>query len=487
MIAGLAAVTPSVMPAKRGQVSVDDRPNIVVLQTDDQTADSLRFMPEVRRLLEKQGTTFTRYFASYPLCCPSRATYFSGQYAHNHGVEYNTAPTGGFYAFRHIKTTFPVALRRAGYRTIHIGKYLNGYGRRNPKQVPPGWSDWEGSVDPFTYRYYDFVLNVNGRLRRFGPRAYQTNVYSQLAVEKIRSAARRHQPLFLDVAFLAPHAVDRETSGLDPEDQEAVGKPHTRHGIRYPVPAPRDFGKFVHARLPDRPAFDEAHVSDKPPNIRARPRFTPTEVTDIRRNYRFRLETLAAVDRAVRRIVHVLRATNQLDRTDILFLSDNGFFHGEHRVPYGKYLPYEPSARVPLVVRGPGIASDVRTDALTSNVDLAPTILDLAGTKPLRRQDGHSLLPLLRDPHHAPPADAVLLESGPNVVGAPVYHAVRTARYKLVEYRDGARELYDLKHDPYELTNRAGDRAFRAVERRLHHRLARLRACKGRACRRADS
>jgi arylsulfatase A-like enzyme len=303
-----------------------------------------------------------------------------------------------------------------------------------------------------------------------------------MAVAKIGREAAKPGPFYLDLAFLAPHAVERETSGLDPIDEKAVGMPRLRHGIRYPVPPPRDQGRFAGEPLPDRPAFDESDVSDKPSNIRARQLFSPQEINEIKTNYRRRLETLPAVDRGVAKIVAALNATKQLDNTVIVFVSDNGFFHGEHRIPYGKYLPYDPSIRVPLIIRGPGIASDATSSALVENVDLPATILRIAGAKPLRKLDGRSLVPLLADPTASWSRHAALVESGPNNVGAPVYAGLRTERYLYVEYTDGQRELYDLKHDPYELRNVAGTRRMRSVRTKLAKQLAKARTCKGGAC-----
>ncbi|HZP29256.1 MAG TPA: sulfatase [Acidimicrobiia bacterium] len=464
--------------------AAEARPNIVVLMTDDQTLESMRVLPKVRSLLGDHGVTFADFFANYPLCCPSRTTYFTGQYAHNHHVLYNRGSTGGFRSFRGQGTTMPVALQRAGYHTIHIGKFLNGYGKgaapaRAP--VPPGWDDWNASVDPSTYRYYGYVLNENGRPHRYTHR-YQTDEYADLAVAKIRQEAAGDDPFFLDVAFLAPHAVERETSGLDAVDEAAVGYPHRRHGIRYPVPAPKYRHRFRRAALPAGPAFDQADVSKMPQNIRDRPRFARSEIADIRTDYRRRLATLLSVDDAVERIVGALRDTGLLDRTVIFFMSDNGYFHGEHRIPFGKYLPYEPSIRVPLVVRGPSIASGVTTDALASNVDIAPTILELAGATPLRPPDGRSLVPVLHDPTGATVHREILLESGRNDVGAPVYHGIRTARWKYVVYDDGDRELYDLATDPAEVHNLAGERVVEGVEARLAAKLASVEACAAAAC-----
>jgi N-acetylglucosamine-6-sulfatase len=478
----LFAVGVSGSTSATAERATSTRPNIVVIMTDDQTVESLRVMPQVRSLLEQHGVTFSTNIASYPLCCPARTTYYTGQYAHNHHVEYNVGPTGGYHVFHHKKTTVPVALENAGYRTIHIGKYLNGYGRKNPTVVPPGWTDWNGSIDPSTYRYYGFTLNENGQLRTFGLHDYQTDVYTRMAVAKIRREAAKPGPFYLDLAFLAPHAVQRETSGLDPVDEAAVGMPRLRHGIRFPVPPPRDQGRFAGEPLPDRPAFDENDVSDKPSNIQNRPLFPPQEINEIKTNYRRRLETLPAVDRGVAKIIGVLNATKQMDNTVVAFVSDNGFFHGEHRIPYGKYLPYDPSIRVPLIIRGPGFAENETTSALVENVDLPATILGLAGAKPLRKLDGRSLLPLLEDPTGDWPRNAALVESGLNNAGAPVYAGLRTQRYLYVEYTDGQRELYDLKDDPYELRNIAGTRAVRSVQAKLSKQLAKARTCKGKAC-----
>ena len=474
-------VISTVPPAARADTR-SRRPNIVVLMTDDQTTESLRFMPNVRRLLIDHGATFDNHFASYPLCCPARATYFTGQYSHNHHVTYNDGFTGGYHAFHGRRRVVPAALQRAGYTTIHIGKYLNGYGLLHPRAVPPGWDDWQGLVDPSTYRYYGFTLNQNGRLHTFGPRDYQTDVEARLAALAIHREARRGKPFFLDVAFLAPHAVERETSGLDPLDQRAVGDPVHRHGIRYPVPERRDRGRFDNVPLPNEPAFDEVDVSDKPLGIQGRSMFTPAEWTEIVHDYHLRLETLQSVDRAVVRVVHALTETHHLRDTYVVLVSDNGYFHGEHRIPFGKYLPYEPSIRVPLVVRGPHVREGVRRQDLTIDADLPATILELAGAHPPRPLDGRSLVPLLRGERPPRPRHEVLLETGANEVGAPVYSGIRTRRYKYVQYEDGERELYDLRRDPYELVNVAGSARMRRIERRLAARLAKVRDCRARSC-----
>ncbi len=472
--------TQKAKPATTGATSTTGtpqrRPNIIMLMTDDQTLEAMRVLPKVKRLLADEGTTFTHSFASYPLCCPSRATYLTGQYAHNHGVLFNSPPYGGFQEFHNQSTTLPVALQQAGYRTIHIGKYLNGYGRENATEVPPGWSDWHASVDPSTYTYFGYTLNNNGKLHKYGHRArdYQTDVYAGKAEAAIKDAAHRKEPFFLNVAFTAPHGAVAETDGCKLGFGCAT--------IPTPTPAPRYEHKFDHERLPRPPSFDEKDMSDKPAIMQRHRVFYIKTAEQITNNYRRELDSLQSVDDAVERVVKALRDTKQLDNTVIMFTSDNGFFHGEQRISFGKFLVYEPSVRVPLVIRGPGLGRGLSNDTLVANIDLAPTILELAQATPLRQMDGRSLVPLMNG-SEARFDRSILLESGPGGGPfSPVYHAVRTPRYVYVEYDTGDRELYDLQADPYELDNRVADPAMAQVELDLAVQLGRLKSCAGPSC-----
>ncbi len=472
------------------------RPNVLVLMTDDQTMESMKVLPRVRHLIGDAGVTFTNSFASYPLCCPSRSTFLTGQYAHNHGVRGNRPPFGGYGRFRGADRTVPVALQRAGYRTIHIGKYLNGYGRDVPATVPPGWTDWRGSIDPSTYRYWNYTLNVNGKRRTYGTADadYQTDVYAGLADGVIRREARIGGPFYLSVAFLAPHSgLGRNGTGSNGQAEEDAagntGQPLTQRqrrqrrrvaAIGLPAPAPRHAGAFAGVPLPRPPSFDEADMSDKPAVFRAQPRFTPAVTNRIARSWRARRATLLAVDDAVRRIHEALRVSGQLRNTVIVFTSDNGFFHGEHRRPNGKVLVYEPSVRVPLLLAGPGIPRGQRRGALVANVDLAATILDAARARPPRRLDGRSLLPIARNARLRTHRD-LLLETGAGAARAN-YSAVRTPRFKYVEYSTGEQELYDLVRDPFELRSRHRDPAYAKIRAELRRRLRVLQRCAGRSC-----
>jgi N-acetylglucosamine-6-sulfatase len=422
-----------------------------VVMTDDQDVRSMRVMSTVKRQLAGRGTTFEDFFATFPLCCPSRVTYFTGQYAHNHGVVANSGPNGGYQAFDDAGTLAP-QMKRAGYSTAYIGKYLNGYGGRgsSPREVPRGWTDWRGLVDGGYYRYQ---LNENGQIRSYGdsPSDYQTDVLADKAGSFIRRAARRARPFFLTLATQAPHTAAREA----------------------PPPAPRHRGRFRDAPLPTPPSFNERDVSDKPSFVRRRGLIDGELRQRLTKRYRGRLGSLLAVDDAVEKIVGQLRRSGEYRDTVIIYTSDNGYLQGEHRLTRKTYL-YEESAGVPLMIRGPRIPVGATRSQVTGNIDLAPTILDLANATPGRVMDGRSLVPLARDPSAAAGRD-ILLENRDST-------AVRTRRLMYAEHGQ-EEELYDLERDPFQLESRHDDPAYTAEEAQLAQRLHQLEDCRGSACR----
>lgn len=499
------------------------KPNVVVVMTDDQWYESLAYMPHTQRLVGDAGASFDRFYPSTPLCCPSRSTFLTGQYAHNHGVRHNVLPQGG-YARLDERHTLPVWLRKAGYVTSHIGKYPNGYGQRDPTHVPPGWTEWHGSVDPTTYRMWGYRLNENGTLRTYGdpdvedPDLYQTDVYRDKGKNFITRQARAGKPFFLSVNFLAPH---QETPGIA-ATRAATVEPEIGPG---PRPAPRHEGTFADAPVPRDVSYGEKDLADKPPFIRAYPRLDKGTKRAIKDSYRTRLESLLAVDEAVRSLVATLKSTGELDNTYVIFTSDNGFFFGEHGIPTGKFLPHEASAHVPLLMRGPGIPARGHSAELTTNADLTATIAQVTGARPTLALDGRSLLPFARDPrlstgrpllHEAatgalpsalrdrsdvPPGDrwsgraaaegdldqerAAPVQPRQNWFGevtSAAYEAIRTDRYLYVRYGNGAKELYDLRKDPHELNSRHDAPRYRRVLAYLDHRLDRLQGCAGDAC-----
>jgi N-acetylglucosamine-6-sulfatase len=467
-VAGLAAVLAALIlatcPAAAGA-----QPNVVVLMTDDQTADSMWAMPWTRELIAAEGVTFTNSFVSYPRCCPSRATFFTGQYAHNHGVLSNTLPFGS-YDRLDTSSWLPLWLQAAGYRTAHLGKFLNGYGDVDRTEVPPGWDEWHATTGRETYRYWGYTVNENGRLETYGsdrdPDLYATDFMSRRASELIEEMAPSDAPFFLSVGFLAPHTGGPAEPGDPP-------------GVATPAVAPRHRGAFASEPLPRPPGFGERNVSDKPPRIRRLRRLSQTRIALIRQKYEQRLESLLAVDDGVDQIIDALRQSGELENTLVVFTSDNGFFHGEHRIWSGKAQVYEPAIRVPLLMRGPGITPGRRASRIVGNVDLAPTVLEAAGLPPRPELDGRSLLPVARG-RVARWRDYLLLEGGDRL--GVDYDGIRTPRYVYAEHRAGPRELYDLRRDPYQLRSVHRSPAYAAVRAELERRLANLRICTGYNC-----
>jgi N-acetylglucosamine-6-sulfatase len=449
------------------------RPNVVVIMTDDQTVEQQRVMNTVNSRIGARGAVFRNAFTNFALCCPSRATFLTGQYAHNDGVRGNSPPEGGYEGLDHTNT-LPVWLQKRNYFTSNIGKYLNGYeGQPQPETIPPGWSDWETSVR--TYTYYDYNLNVNGSLVDYGhaPADYKSDVYSGRAVDLINERAGRKKPLFLWLNYLSPH------SGGPTNDPNLPGGGTCQATAK---PAPRDAGKFSGEQLPGKPSFNEADTSDKPAWIRDE-QLTPKEIRTITRKYRCRLESVLAADQGAGEVLDALRKHGELKNTYVIYTSDNGFMHGEHRVPTGKNNLYEEAIHVPLMVRGPGIEPGTKVDDLVSNADIAPTITDLTGATPERRFDGRSLQPLWRHPGRESGRELLIQAryGGPNDERNVV--AVRNHRYIYGEYENGDQEMYDLISDPYELENIAGDPGAAAVRDALAARLASLRDCAGASCR----
>jgi N-acetylglucosamine-6-sulfatase len=445
-----------------------DKPNVVVIETDDQTVSDLASLPQTRRLIGGHGVYFRNSVVSESQCCPSRATFLTGKYSHNHRVLDTTPPWGGFQAFRATQT-LPLWLQRAGYATVLVGKYFNGYGLSNPNYVPPGWTEWHGLWGPTIYRYFGFALNNNGVLQKY-PGVYETNMLTSVAEDVIRRRAAARKPLFLWLTYVAPH----------------YGFPRefiTPFMIGSASPNPLFSGLFPLMKLPQSPALNEADVSDKPLGIRRRPRINGHEFAAIRYEWRRRQQSLVSVDYGVVGVIDALRATHQLDNTLLIFTSDNGFMSGQHRVRQGKVLPYEPSIRVPLMMRGPGVPRRRTSSQLVWNGDLPPTIIAAAGARAQGELDGQSLWPFIHDPGLRVSRE-VVLEGPPLGRKSPLprFTGLRTERYVYVQHITGARELYDLRTDPYELTNLADVPAAQALVHRLDRRLLLLRHCEGVGC-----
>jgi N-acetylglucosamine-6-sulfatase len=434
----------------------------------------MRVLPRTTALIGAPGATFENAFVSFPLCCPSRATYLTGQYAHNHRVLENYPPVGGFQALN-AEETLPVWLSRVGYYTGLIGKLMNGY-NTSPVGVPPGWSEWHG--EKTENRYYGYQLLEDGGLVTYGdpdenpvapehPETYSTDVYTAKAVDFIERRAPQPQPYFLWLSLNAPHS----------------GEPRPPAGVQdrcagNAKPAERDLDAFVDEPLPPAPAYNEADVSDKPRSLEELAPLTDGDTQAIRDIYTCELASLLAVDEGVEKVMNALSATGELANTYVVFASDNGFFHGEHRIIFGKNRFYEEATHIPLLMRGPGIPAGSTVEELVANVDFAPTVAAAAGATPGIPQDGRSLLPLIARPDRDL-GRAILFDTN-------TYKGLRTERYVYAEHfarKDrGEKELYDLRRDPYELDSVHADPRYEHVRDALHRELNHLRVCDGPEC-----
>lgn len=461
------------------------KPNIVVIMTDDQEdTGSMTYMPKTLALIADHGITFKNSFVNLPLCGPSRASFLTGQAAHNHGIRANSPlDAGGWEAFKSKEgNSLAVWLQQAGYKTALIGKYVNRYGQQslfgawlawfgslvgvefkgptigNPRDwVPPGWNLWY-AFSGTRPKYYDYSINDNGNMLSFGsaPSDYSTDVLRERAVRFIEDQSASSDPFFLYVAPKSAHA----------EGPRAVPSPQYQDALK-------------HVRLPQSPAFNEQDLRRKA--LKA-PRVDDAAKDELEKRYRNALRSLQSVDDLVAAVMGALEKTGRLDNTVVIYTSDNGFLFGDHRL-VGKTAAYEGSIKVPLLMRGPGIPEDQTRDQLVSNLDLTATIVDLAHAKPSVPLDGRSLVPLFANAD-APWRSALLVESPVTRFDKITnrYAGVRTATKKYVRYDGGFEELFDLAADPYELKNVAGDAAYGSELPALRSVHDRLKSCAGEAC-----
>ena len=413
----LAVLAPAAPPRTASATHGSIKPNVLLILTDDQRWDMLKVLKKTRRWFVREGTSYPNAFATTPLCCPSRASIMTGQYAHNTRVETNIDAER-----LDQRSTMQRYLQDAGYRTAIVGKYLNAWDRD-----PPFFHDWaifgKGTAG---YRHASF--NVNGEHRIVD--RYSTDFITARSLQLLRSfEASDEQPWFLYVAPFAPHA---------------------------PYQPDKRFNK---ARVPGvirNPAMREADRSDKPTWVQLKfdRRIKASKVWSLQERM------LLSVDAMVDRLMTELDTLGERGPTLVFFLSDNGFLLGEHGLQQ-KHSPYVASVRIPMFVRWPGhVGAGVVEDRLVANIDIAPTIYDAAGIEPDSDHpvDGRSLM----DPTWI--RNRMLLEySRREERAVPSWASYRTDEFQYVEYYDEDleqitfREYYDLITDPYQLTNLLGD------------------------------
>jgi N-acetylglucosamine-6-sulfatase len=417
-------------------------PNILFVLVDDMRWDEVRAAghpfaqtPNMDRLA-REGARFLNAFATTPLCSPSRASFLTGQYAHTHGIVDNTARPS------HDLPTFPRDLQQAGYRTGFFGKWHMG----NDDTPRPGFSRWVAL--PGQGEAVDPPLNVDGtRVRSQG---YVTDVLTDYAEQFIKASADQPFLVYLAHKAIHPNVVQRDDGKVVPLQGQPGGF----------VAAERHRGRYVGQKMPRRASAFKPPLG-KPALLRRIDDLPPlgpkTATTDD--EIRGRLEMLLAVDESLGRLITTLEKAGALDNTVVVFTSDHGYFYGEHGLNEERRLAYEETIRIPLLVRyPPRVTPGTTPREIVVSLDLAPTFLELAGLTPSPRIEGRSLLEILQH-RDAPRRTSFLIEYYSDTVFPRIrnmgYTAVRTERYKYIEYRElpGMNELYDLEADPFEERN----------------------------------
>lgn len=431
-------------------LNVSDKPNIVVVMSDDQRFDSMDAMPITKEKLGEKGVTFTNAFIPTPLCCPSRTSFLTGLYSHNTGIWRNNPPEGGFESFSDDASTIAVMLQNAGYKTGLFGKYMNGYHKST--YVPPGWDAWYALNKG---NYYNYWMNENGKIVKYREEAkdYSGTVISKKATDFIKNMRASAKPFFIVVTPNNPHG----DSGKNIDEKE---------GAR---PAPEDEKDCVVGSYDRPPNFNEEDMSDKPSFIKTQKPLNEKQIADIDEFRSRQLCSLKSLDRMVGAIADALGPKR--DNTIFVFYSDNGYAYGEHRNK-AKNCLYEECIHVPMIISYPKVTKTKATSSgLTSaNIDVMATLLDFAGVESTRKIDGKSLRSVLSGQKNEI-RDAVLIEANNNKTNSKNY-GIRTKEYKYIEDGTGETELYDLTKDPYELENVTDDRIYAEIKKELAIRLS---------------
>ncbi len=511
------------------------KPNIILILTDDQRYDTLKYMPKTERLLGKQGVTFTNAFATTPLCCPSRVSILTGKYTQDHGILTNHEKYKQFKD----KDTLPVWLQKAGYRTGLMGKYLNIF--KEKKYVPPGWDDFRADIKN---TYYGYTMNENGQDITYGydPQDYSTYVFTEMAInfiegksdplgknKKVNSnkkndvkggqGAKSNKPFLVILSTNAVHTDGGKTifkkgsggngkkgktnaASVDTDEEVDVTEEELESHFQgandeneiesddslldaaggakkmkdyFAMPGPKDARKCKPIKDFERiPSFNEKDVSDKPKTIRDIPRWSNNEIRKLEAWAESQVCALKAVDDAVEDIVKSLG--KERDNTVIIYMSDNGYAWGENRWSR-KACVYDSCAKVPLIISYPKMTKKKEeSNALVKNEDIAATIADLATAK-TGKIDGISLVPILKNPDKTV-QDVILLE----VYNYGDSFAVRTEKYLYVENQSCELELYDLKKDPYNLDNQIENEKYYSDAQKLQKELEKLKKGKLKNC-----
>jgi len=410
----------------RSPLQMDERPNFLIIVTDDQRYDTMEYMPNTQQLIFDQGVTFSSGYITTPFCCPSRVSILTGLYAHNHYVFNNND-----------KLWLPTVvddLHKNGYYTGLVGKYLNSWNGEARSEFDY-WVSFFGGTVP---SYYDPELNVNSTWEK--KTGYMTYLFEEYVNEYLDTATNQRKPFFLLFAPNAPHA------------------PYT--------PLKEDKGLLQDLAPFRPPSYNEEDVSDKPSSISNKPLIGEGGAEDIDNTRRRQLLTLISLDRSIGAIMEKLRDTGELDNTVVIFLSDNGKHWGEHRMDT-KSTAYEEAVKVPFAMRYPPLVpTPYIENKIVGNIDIAPTIYDLSETKMPDVIDGLSLVNLLTG--NGEWRTSLMLEAWPD---RGHWMAMHTGQYVYIETENDKSEFYDLAVDPYEMENGIDDPKYQSIIQELQQEL----------------
>ncbi|KAF9899686.1 hypothetical protein BX616_002894 [Lobosporangium transversale] len=473
----------------RGHDHHNQKPNFLVFLTDDQDLhmNSLDYLPLVQKYIRDEGTEFTNYYTTTAMCCPSRVSLWSGQFAHNHNVTDEAPPHGSYTKFvaqNLDQNWLPAWLQKQGYSNNYIGKFINGVSP-TLKHAPKGFDKdhWEPLVEPNIYTFYSPTFSTNDGPLEAHSGVYQTDIISDKSIAILDGLAQnKSQPFLFVISPTAPH------------DEVWV---NGTSGVLFtpPIPAKRHEGLFKNVKVPRVPNFNP-DVNDKPSWIGALPKLPDSEIDRIDAKYRARLQSLQATDELVERVIKRLEHNGQLDNTYIVYTTDNGYHLGTHRMYAGKQTPYEEDTNIPFIIRGPGIAKGKKSSAVATHTHFPATVLKLADLPIPDELDAHSI-PVLENKAiygKDQPTEAFAVEFWSNAFFEDAIGRFNTNDYKSVRligqgynllytvWCTGEREYYDLVKDPFQVKNIYEETPFNVLDR-LDALLNVLRTCKGPTCR----